>query len=295
MDRQRPADPRRPDARPRRRARRGGRGVTGGTVGSNLRAAGARPVERSREDRARPVRHGVVYAVASGKGGVGKSVLSILTARELQRRGKRVLLVDDSSLDGNLHLLLGAGPVPPSDEVTGEEADPDAPIEILENLSLLPPGSDRPGSTPLDARRRVRDYMDRSTRFDRFDRVVIDAGQGIEGVLRAAIRCDRFLLIVVPEPVSLSDGYALIKVLTLHDRGIPVDLVVNRCAGPEGAAHVHSLLDLACRRFLGRGLPLCGWVPEDPDLRRAAPTPGGILSVDPALVGPLVSELEATG
>jgi len=238
------------------------------------------------------------FVVGSGKGGVGKSVLSALLATALTRGARRVLLVDGSQNQGNLHILLGVRPAARLEAVlTGEAEVEDLPVEVAPGLWLLPADSGTESLHALSGVDRARLHHRLSALYDAYDAVVVDGGPGIENVVRiASIRASRLVVVTVPEPAALSDAYALIKIVNLQVPSLPVDVLVNRVLDAEEGPAAFDRLRLAASRFLGRELRYLGAVPEDEALRAMVRQPGAVLAAAPAGVeeaaGLLVSRHE---
>jgi flagellar biosynthesis protein FlhG len=222
-----------------------------------------------------------VFAVGSGKGGVGKSVLSTMLAASLARLGKRVLLFDGAHNQGNLHVMLGVRPAARLDGLVAGDLEPEALlVPLVDRLWLLPGDSGAEslyGMTPVD---RARLHRRLSALYDDFDVVIVDGGPGIESVVRATIRASRLTVIAVPEPASLSDAYALIKIVHLQIPTLPVDVVVNRVFGADEANAAFARLALAAERFLKRELRFVGAVAEDPEIARGVREPGTLLDLE---------------
>jgi flagellar biosynthesis protein FlhG len=223
-----------------------------------------------------------VTVIGSGKGGTGKSTLAVATGAALARRGARVLLCDASQNQGNLHVLLGVRPAAPLEALLAGEVEPEALlVPLAPGLTLLPADSGHEAIYGLTAVDRARLHYRLSGLFDGFDAVLVDAPPGLEAVVRAAtIRATRLAVVTVPEPASLSDAYALVKIVHLQVPSLPVDVVVNRAEGEEEARAVHARLDLAARRFLRRTLGDLGHVAESAALRRAVRRPGALLAAE---------------
>jgi flagellar biosynthesis protein FlhG len=233
--------------------------------------------------------------IGSGKGGVGKSVLSILAAGALARRGRRTLLVDGSQNQGNLHVLLGVTPGRRLGELLAGEATPrDLLVPLGQDLWLLPADSGAEEMHALGAVDRARLHLRLTSLYGGFDSVIVDSGPGIESVVRVAgIRAARLIVVAVPEPASLSDAYALIKIVHLQVPALRTDVLVNRAESEEEALDTYGRLELAAQRFLRRDLGYAGHVPEHPALRRAPGRPGALLAhaeLADALAGRLVAD-----
>lgn len=236
-----------------------------------------------------------VLVVGSGKGGVGKSVLSVLFATALARGGRRVLLVDGCQNQGNLHILLSVRPVARLEELLSGEADLEQlPVAVSPGLWLLPADSGTESLYALNNVDRARLHHHLSSLYDAFEAVVVDGGSGIDNVVRvASMGATRLVVVTVPEPTALSDAYALIKIVNLQVPALPVDVLVNRTlSGDEGLA-AFDRLSLAASRFLSRELNYLGALPEDDALRAAARQPGALLAAAPPGVDEAVARLIA--
>jgi len=217
--------------------------------------------------------------IGSGKGGVGKSVLSVLLAAAFARSGRRTLLLDGAQNQGNLHILLGLRPAGSLGAVLSGQQDPASlQVPVADNLVLLPGDSGAEALYSLGAVDRARLHRRLSALYDGFDQVVVDGGSGIESAVRAGgIRASRLAVVAAPEPASLADAYALIKILHLQVPSLPIEVMVNRVVADEEGQAVYDRLHLAAGRFLRRELGYLGCVPEDEALRMGARRPGALL------------------
>ena len=108
-----------------------------------------------------------------------------------------------------------------------------------------------------------------------FDAVIVDAGPGLESVVRVcAMRAQRVVGVAAPEPAALSDTYALLKIVSREVPSLPLDVFVNRAADAAEALAAWERLETACRRFLGRAPGFLGWAAESDLLREAVRHPG---------------------
>jgi flagellar biosynthesis protein FlhG len=256
------------------------------------RALRALAVERRREPLPDPAGPPTLV-VGSGKGGVGKSLLSIMLAAAIARSGRRVLLVDAVQNQGNLHILLGLQHRAHLQDLWRGDADPeDLVLGVADRLWLVPADSGEDTLHALTATDRARLYHRLTSLYHRYDAVVVDAGPGIEGVVRAAgIRASHAVVVAVPEPASLSDAYALIKILTLQLPAVPIEVLINRAGDAREAAAAFERLDLAAERFLGRRLAFAGAVLEIPELRRWLYEPATLLAYAPPALQDLAARL----
>jgi len=234
-----------------------------------------------------------VWVIASGKGGVGKSAIAVLLAAEWSSRGVRTLLFDAVQNEGTLHLLLGRAPARRIDAVLLGDVAPATLVEPLdERLALLPAPADEslpPTISPLD---RARVHLRLAGAFDGFGAVIVDAGPGRADALRAAtLRATGVAVVATPEPASLADAYATLKLAKLQAPHLSAGLIVNRATCAEEADEVHARLDLATRKFLGCPLARLGTVPESAAICRATRVPGGLRDLDDATVRDAVRAL----
>lgn len=225
-----------------------------------------------------------VLVVGSGKGGVGKSVTAIALATAFAEQGRRTLLLDGDQNLGTLHVLLGVAPVFPLEALVDGPISPESLLtEVAPNLWLLPSDSGSETLYGLGANDRARLHRRLSGLFEKFDVTVIDAGTGLESAVRCAtLRATRLILVTTPEAAALTDGYALIKIVSLQVRGIPIDVVVNRTREEAEGRAAYERLAAAAERFLRRGLRYLGAVQEDATMRDAVESPASLLEPDGA-------------
>ncbi len=222
-------------------------------------------------------------AIASGKGGVGKSTLAANLALALGQRGARVLLVDADFSQANLDLLLGVHPRFDLQHVLkGEKTLEEIVVEGPPGVRLVPAASGCPELADLDDFRLESLWRGMSQLENDADVVLVDTASGVRRTVTWLCRAVREVLIVTtPEMPAFSDAYALIKLL--HSQGLtrPPQLVVNRADLPEEAEEVAHRLRLVSRRFLSLDLGLWGCVPADPAVARALRLQEPLLSVFP--------------
>lgn len=232
-----------------------------------------------------------VFVIGSGKGGVGKSVISVLLAQAYAARGARVLLVDGSQNLGHLHVLLGVSIDARLEHVLKGEVEPAELVRpVSEGLWLLPSDSGAEALYALPAVDQARLHHRLAAIYDQFDLVVVDAGPGLETVVRlATMGGTRLIVVTVPEVAALTDAYALIKLVHAQLPTLPVDVVINRAVDPEDVARAFERLAVAADRFLGKLLAPIGGLSETSALRDAMRRPGGVLA--DAALAPLRREV----
>ncbi|MEP6571526.1 MAG: AAA family ATPase [Gemmatimonadota bacterium] len=231
--------------------------------------------------------------VGSGKGGVGKSVVSVLLAAQLVEQGRRVLLVDGDQNLGSLHVLLGVRPVARLEEMLNDSIAPRDMLQpVGERLWLLPADSGAESLYAMGSVDRARLHHRLSTVYDGFDAVIIDAGPGIESVVRVStMRATRLVVVTVPEPAALTDAYALIKIVNLQVPELPIDILANRAMDEAEGRACYERLATAADRFLRREVRYLGTLVEDESVRMAVREPGRLLTGVKS--GPVAEEMAA--
>ncbi len=226
---------------------------------------------RARHEPASLGTEAVVIGLVSGKGGVGKSALAVNLAIAAGREGRRVLLIDGDVGLTNADLLLGLVPrFDLADWVEGRAALEDVLCGGPEGIDLLLAGRGAASHESLYSalQRGGRDPL--GARLADYDLVFLDLGAGIgPRLIELACRCSRLWLVAVPEPTSLADAYAITKRITERAPALPIELLVNRVPDRATGERTHQALERLTRRFLSRGLPLRGTLPEDPAMARS--------------------------
>lgn len=209
-------------------------------------------------------------AVVSGKGGVGKTLVSTNLAVVAARRGLRTVVIDGDLGLANADVVLGARPTHTLEEVlAGQCTAQQALVTGVEGVCLLAGGSGpswlaRMGPEARLAMKALLGELERS-----FDLVIIDCGAGIgDTVLFLAGLADERLLVVTPEPTAIVDAYAMSKAMS--DAGIGHATVVVNCALTQTEAEAcFSKLEAVAARFLPIALSFAGSIARDDAVRRA--------------------------
>jgi len=211
-----------------------------------------------------------VLAVTSGKGGVGKTHISANLAVLAARAGRRVLLIDADLGLANADIVLGICPTRHlghllDGSATAEEVLTEGP----RGIRVLGASSGIQSLTQLSDEQKMSLISAFDPLDDRFDLVIVDCGAGIgDNVLFFAGAAQEALLVVSPEPTSLSDAYATVKVLS-QDAGVSHFSVIANLAADFQGRDVFRRLTQVTDRFLDAKLRYLGHVPRDEDLARA--------------------------
>ena len=214
----------------------------------------------------------LVFSVTSGKGGVGKTNMSVNLAYTLSMAGKNVVLLDADLGLANVDVILGVAPEKNLFHLFHEDMTLD---RILFNtpygFRILPASSGVSDMVDLDRGQKL-DLLDAMDSLeDSVDYLIVDTGAGInDNVLYFNLAVQERLLVITPEPTSLTDAYALIKVLKLQHGVERFRVLVNMVQDQKSAREVYVKLLNACDHFLdGISLDLVGFVPFDPNVRNS--------------------------
>lgn len=210
-------------------------------------------------------------AIASGKGGVGKSNLAANLAVALGARGARVLLLDADFAQANLDLLLGLHPrFDLQHVVSGEKTLEEIVVQGPVGVKLVPAASGSPELAALDDY--TREVLLRSIGLldDEVDLVIIDTATGVSQHVTSFCRsADDVLVLCTPEMPAFSDAYGLIKLLHAQGMVRAPHLLINQAGSAEEAEETAHRIRLVARRFLHLELEYWGAVPFDPAVPRA--------------------------
>lgn len=214
----------------------------------------------------------VVFSVTSGKGGVGKTNISVNLATSLAQMGKRVALVDADLGLANVDVLLGLTPQKNLFHLFHEGAQlRDILYQTPYGFSILPASSGMSEMLTLSTGQKLELLEAMGELEDELDYLIVDTGAGInDNVLYFNLASQERLVVLTPEPTSLTDAYALIKVLKLTHGVEHFKVCVNMAPDQKTAKDIFSCLYQACDRFLsGVSLDLAGVIPRDKVLRKA--------------------------
>jgi flagellar biosynthesis protein FlhG len=206
-----------------------------------------------------------VISVTSGKGGVGKSNVVANLAMALASLGKKVLIIDADLGVGNLDVLLGLSPQFNLNHVLcGEKSLPEIIVEVNDGIKLIPAGSGVQEYTSLGQHEKLKLLDELDMLEEEFDIMIIDTEAGIsENVTYFTVAAQEILVVVTPEPTSITDVYALIKLLATRYSEHHFKVLVNMARDSEDALEVFRKLANVAGRFLDISLDYLGCVVRD--------------------------------
>ena len=221
--------------------------------------------------------------VASGKGGVGTSIIAALAALSAAERGERVLLVDASEVAGSLHLLFGVRPAHGVWSLVDARVRADEVVaQIGNSLFLIAGGAVGNAAVPANDAERRAALTRLSHLYAGYDLIVFDGGARLDTLSAIGELADpNVLLVTSADRLALAANYALVKALHARRPDANISVVCNR-HGEAVAAEACEYLVGACAHFLGRSIEVLGAVPDDPCLQAAV---GAGMTVRDALDG----------
>ncbi len=226
-----------------------------------------------------------IYAVASGKGGVGKTWLSTMLSTAFGRAGQRALLVDCDLGLANVDVQLGIRPQADVHSVVRGFLELDAAVTPVLggpgrqggfDLIAGHSGSGALGAIKLEEVARIANGLPKLA--PHYDKIILDLAAGVDPtVLRFARTADRLILVTTEEPTALTDAYAMVKLLRLQGANVVPWVIVNMAENRVKGRKVFDQFSLACHEYLGFKPKFAGVICRDPrvpdSIRAQTPLP----------------------
>ena len=238
-----------------------------GFVENKKRGSGGILRPQTKKKKRKPGRQGIrIISVTSGKGGVGKTNVVANLALALCNLGKKVLIIDADLGLANMDVMLGLNPRYTINHVLkGEKRLEDVIVTASGGFKLLPAASGIQELTELDSSQRLLLLNELDSLQGHFDILLIDTGAGISSnVMYFNFAAMEKVVVVTNEPTSLTDAYALIKVLNNKYQQKKFKVLVNAVRNAVEADRIYRNLSLVADKFLGSpSLDYLGWIPYD--------------------------------
>ena len=220
-----------------------------------------------------------VIAMTSGKGGVGKTNLAVNLGMALTQAGKRVLILDADLGLANVNILLGFETHTTLAEVLdGKASLDDVIVQSEHGFDIIPAASGIPEIVRLSDEARVFLMEAIEGLANRYDYLLVDTGAGIgDNVMYFNVAAEEIIVVVDDEPTSLTDAYALIKVMSSHHGRKEFSIIANRTDIGKDGRGVYAQLAAACDKFLHTRLRFIGSVRFDSSV------PESVRSQEPVL------------
>src|SRR5262245_42410355 len=225
-----------------------------------------------------------VIAVTGGKGGVGKTSVAVNLATALASAGRRVMLLDGDLGLANVDVFLGLSPRHTMAHVlSGERTLEEIILESPHGIQVVPGASGVAELANLSAAGHLGLVQAFSALSNRVDTLIVDTSAGIaHSVVQFTQAAQHVLLVVCDEPASMTDAYALVKVLSRNHEVSKFRVLANMVRSPGEGQALFEKLQRVTGRFLDVTLDYAGEIPEDPYLRRAIREQRPVLAAFPA-------------
>ncbi len=212
-----------------------------------------------------------VITVTSGKGGVGKTNITVNLALALSRMGLKVVILDVDFGLANIDVLFGIVPKYTLLDLMHEEK---SIFEVLtdgpENIKFLSGGSGVEELLRLD-RKKLKKFISSIGLLDKlFDVIIIDTGAGLSpNVMSFIMAADEVILVTTPEPTAITDAYALVKMVSRRNRKKKIDILVNKAESIREANDIANKLCIVSEKFLSFKLLKLGYILYDENVTKS--------------------------
>ncbi|KWU62078.1 MinD/ParA family protein [Priestia sp. YIM B13446] len=210
-------------------------------------------------------------AVLSGKGGVGKSNLSLNLSLALTKQKQRVLLFDMDIGMGNIDILIGQTASYTMVDLLEKKLSIQQIIKKgPQNLAYVAGGTGISSVfewSPLDLAHLIQEL---NSLTNQYDYMIFDMGAGMsESVLKFLKAVDEMIVVTTPEPTSITDAYAAIKLAASYSVSAPVRLIINKTLSDKEGNETYERFNRAVQQFLNISISLLGIVPNDQAVQKA--------------------------
>ncbi len=206
-----------------------------------------------------------VITITSGKGGVGKTNFAVNFAIALAKRGKRVIIMDADFGLANVDLVLGMrSKYDITDLLSGEKTVNEVMVKGYEGIKFISGGSGLTELLNITDGQLERLMSNIACLEKETDILIIDTGAGVsDRVLRMVNASDETLLVITPEPTSIMDAFAVIKIMVAENKLHKIRIIVNRADNEEEAKIIAENFIDVVEKFLGVRIGSLGFIPMD--------------------------------
>ncbi len=216
-----------------------------------------------------------VIAVTSGKGGVGKSSVSINLAVQFTKMGKKVIILDADFGLANIEVMFGVIPKYNLSDlmIAGREID-EIITEGPEGIKFISGGSGIAKLVNLD-KEQVKRLVNKMSELEKMaDVIIIDTGAGISStVMEFLVSSPETIIVTTPEPTSITDSYALLKALSMNDNfrkeDVSIKMIANRVSSENEGRNLYEKLNIVVSKFLDIDMTYLGIIPMDNNIVKA--------------------------
>lgn len=223
-----------------------------------------------------------MIAITSGKGGVGKTGISVNMAIHLAEKGYRTCLFDADLGLANINILLNLYPkYNLSDVLLNKTALDHILIRNVYGIDIIPGSSGIEEMADL-SRERLQSLMTVFSQLDHYDYMIFDTSAGTsKSVISLCMASEEIVVVIVPEPTSLTDAYALLKILAGNGyAGVP-KVLVNQSKNSDSAKKIFEKFAQTVHKYLSLSLAYIGHIPKDPHVVDAVTRQKPVLALHP--------------
>jgi len=226
-----------------------------------------------------------VTVITSGKGGVGKTSISVNTALELARRNYRTCLFDADLGLANVNILLGIHPEKTLDDYLFRGAELDEVIHNTEfGFDIIPASSgvEKMANLQDEQLNRLYEGLGKLSGYDHF---LIDTSSGISrSVISFCLAAEETIIVITPESTSITDGYALLKVLSLNNYNGSVKILVNKCTDIPQSKQTYLHFKAVTDRHLSIDITPIGAILQDSAIEKSVSAQQPVLALFPETI-----------
>lgn len=211
-----------------------------------------------------------ILAVTSGKGGVGKTNVSVNLALQLSLLGQKICIFDADLGLANITILLGLSPeYDLVDVVLNHRSLQEIMIKNIHGIDIIPGSSGVERIANLD-HQEVDHLIQAFSELGGYDFLFIDTSAGVsKSIISFCLASSDVLIVITPEPTSLTDAYALLKILSLNGYKGTAKIIVNQCRSPQDAVSLYKKFRETVKNYLTLDLALLGIIVKDPNVVEA--------------------------
>ena len=237
-------------------------------------------IRKMSQNKAKPVR---VIAITSGKGGVGKTNVSVNLGVSLAQRGRKVALLDADMGLANVDILLGLSPqFNLSHVLKGEKTLSDIMLTTSDGLKVIPASSGIQQMSELSSMEQAGIIRAFSELDQSLDILIVDTAAGISSsVVNFARASQEIIVVICDEPTSLTDAYAYIKLLNRDFDISEFHIIANMVQSTQQGQQLFTKLTKVTDRYLDISLDYVGAIPFDDALRKAVQKQKPVVEVFP--------------